>query len=522
MGKGKEILHIYLRVSTEVQTRGTSLDEQKRIGLKLSKENGLKPLIYNEGGKSSNYETWENRPKIQDIMLGIESGKIKNLYSFEPDRISRDDIFWNNFRTILIKNEVTFYTRNGKYSFNNPTDKLIFNILSSLGEYDNQLRMIRTHRGKMNKIKMGYWRGGETPFGYKLEDKKLVECKKESKWVKFIYKEFNKGKTETDIRNSLFLNDVKSRRGLSPWSKNSITSILNNTHYSGEYMVFDKSTGETIKCYSPVILDSDTVLTTRNLLEKRSRNNRVSTGGQKNYYQLKGLLWCKDTGYPYSGRVSNGKHKTYYCRKEPKFVPKGKGRKTHDNRYLNYEKTNRMIWKTVTETLMNSHTWKELEKERILGDKSERIKRKKQNTRKINSITKDIEDLNGILVSIPTMENIQGKSKSDMVKNCETQIIKLNKQKTELEREMKEFGDRDKWIDWIGKYQNRLSLEGEKTEKQQREFLNQVITKIDIKMKNKKEHIFDIHFKLPIVKDTLDKKKVKEGQSILTLTERTT
>ena len=56
-----------------------------------------------------------------------------------------------------------------------------------------------------------------------------------------------------------------------------------------------------------------------------------------------------------------------------------------------------MIWKTVTETLINSHTWKELEKERILGNKSERIKRKKQNTRKVNSITKDIEDLKGIL-----------------------------------------------------------------------------------------------------------------------------
>ena len=61
------------------------------------------------------------------------------------------------------------------------------------------------------------------------------------------------------------------------------------------------------------------------------------------------------------------------------------------------KKTNQMIWKTVTETLINSHTWKELEKERILGNKSERIKRKKQNTRKVNSITKDIEDLKGIL-----------------------------------------------------------------------------------------------------------------------------
>ena len=104
----KETLHIYTRVSTEIQTKGTSLDEQKRIGVKISQDNDLKYEVHNEGGKSSNYETWENRPKIQDIMIGIEEGRIKHLYSYQPDRISRDDIFWNNFRTILIKNNITF------------------------------------------------------------------------------------------------------------------------------------------------------------------------------------------------------------------------------------------------------------------------------------------------------------------------------------------------------------------------------------------------------------------------------
>jgi hypothetical protein len=55
------------------------LDEQKRIGVKISQDNDLKYEVHNEGGKSSNYETWENRPKIQDIMIGIEEGRIKHL-----------------------------------------------------------------------------------------------------------------------------------------------------------------------------------------------------------------------------------------------------------------------------------------------------------------------------------------------------------------------------------------------------------------------------------------------------------
>ena len=121
---------------------------------------------------------------------------------------------------------------------------------------------------------------------------------------------------------------------------------------------------------------------------------------------------------------------------------------------------------------------------------------------------------------LPTLK-IEGKTIKQTLKKCEIEILKLTSLKESLEQENDDFSKKDKWIDWIGKYQKRLSIEGEKTEKEQREFLNQVITKIDVKMKNKKEHIFDIHFKLPIVKDTLNKKKVIEAQNTLTLTDRT-
>ena len=117
-------LFIYTRVSTKVQEKGTSLDEQKKVGLRVSRENDLKPKVYNEGGKSSNSENCLKRPKLQDIMIGIDKGQIKHLFSWNTDRISRDNIFWNQFKTILIKNGVTFYTKDGKYSFDNPEDQL--------------------------------------------------------------------------------------------------------------------------------------------------------------------------------------------------------------------------------------------------------------------------------------------------------------------------------------------------------------------------------------------------------------
>jgi site-specific DNA recombinase len=514
----KEKLYIYTRVSTRVQEEGTSLKEQRMVGERISKEENLTPILFNEGGKSSNYETWENRPKIQDIMIGMEKGEIKHLYSWNTDRISRDSVFWNTFRTILIKNKINFYTSNGKYSFDNPTDKLIFNILSSLGEYDNHLRMIRTHRGKISKIKMGYWMGGPTPFGYDNIDKKLVENKKESKWVKYIYESFNKGKSIREIRQHLFVNGIKTRRGNDKWSLGSIESVLNNSHYGGHYKIHDKSSGETIKCISPQILPTDTILTTRELLDRRSHETKMKTGGQKQYYLLKGLLWCKTCGSPYSGRVNNYTEKTYYCRKEG--IHTNSKRRKNDNRYLNYERTNKLIWDTTIDTLKNSTTWKELEKERILGDKSERIKKKRKNTLKIKNVNNEIKELENTITMLPTLK-IEGKTIKQTLKKCEIEILKLTSLKESLEQENDDFSKKDKWIDWINKYQWRLLEEGTKKPEEQREFLNGIITRIDVKMKNKTEHEFDIHYKLPIVNDKLDKKKVIEGQNTLTLTERT-
>ena len=75
----KETLYIYTRVSSKVQEEGTSLDEQKKVGLKISKEEGLKPKVLNEGGKSSNFEDCLNRPKLQDISTftpGIPTGSL--------------------------------------------------------------------------------------------------------------------------------------------------------------------------------------------------------------------------------------------------------------------------------------------------------------------------------------------------------------------------------------------------------------------------------------------------------------
>jgi hypothetical protein len=60
-----DILHIYTRVSSVIQQEeGTSLENQKQLGIKKATELGFDFRLWNEGGQSSFYDDLSNRPVL--------------------------------------------------------------------------------------------------------------------------------------------------------------------------------------------------------------------------------------------------------------------------------------------------------------------------------------------------------------------------------------------------------------------------------------------------------------------------
>jgi hypothetical protein len=137
----------------------------------------------------------------------------------------------------------------------NPQDELLFGILSEISSYDNKLRAERSRMGKLNRVRQGGWLGGPPPFGYRLEDKRLVENPDESQWVKKIFGWYSKGKSPQSIKVEMDTNGVEPRRKKSSWSLGSINALLKNTHYIGHYTFTDKMTDETVEVPCPAFVD---------------------------------------------------------------------------------------------------------------------------------------------------------------------------------------------------------------------------------------------------------------------------
>jgi DNA invertase Pin-like site-specific DNA recombinase len=119
-----KILHIYTRVSTAVQAdEGMSLEFQAETGMRRAKELGFEHILWNEGGKSSNHEEIDKRPKLSLVYNKIVSGEIKHLFVYDQTRLSRQDSVSSAFRVACSRNGVTLYTKDSTYELANPSDQ---------------------------------------------------------------------------------------------------------------------------------------------------------------------------------------------------------------------------------------------------------------------------------------------------------------------------------------------------------------------------------------------------------------
>ena len=524
-------LHIYLRVSSDTQqTDGCGLDDQKSLGLKVSEQLGLNPIIHNEGSKSSNSETIDERVVLKDLLLKMDDGEVKNLYVYQMDRLSRNDVVSFQIRQKIKQNGVRLYFGNGQsYKLDNPNDKLMFSIMEGISEFDNSIRTERLRRGKLSKIKKGGWKGGPSPFGYKLSDGKIIPNEDEMKWVKKIYEKYSEGSSIYEIQKFLIRNGVKSRRNKLLWNDNSVKRILLNTHFEGYYYYTDKSLNETVRCEVPKTLPSSLVKKVRD----RIKNNKKTSNYIKTPTLLKSYLRCGSCGSKFGQRINKKQyHSDYYCigttkkmvnigLTDEKFCETKNGRV----RSVKITDTDELVWNSVVETISESHIFKEQFKSEKMGEKVtfvDSVKDKKVLNRRLKTIETKITQLIETKTSM-VVKDIIDEDDVDLqsiLKRIEEERQRLDIEKENILDRLSKNEQNRRWYDWVKDFGDKIeSLRTEQlTLDEKQKFLDGIIEKIIITTKDKNTHNVEIVFQSPIVNDNLiwnEKGNPKKGYKIV-------
>jgi DNA invertase Pin-like site-specific DNA recombinase len=521
--KSSNTLHIYTRVSTMAQAdHGTSLQSQLELGIKKAKELDFEYQHWDEGGKSSHHEDIADRPVLFDLFRQIQAGLVKHIWIYDQSRLSRNDQVASLFRYECNKQGVVLYTKDGQFDLASPQDNFLKQLLDAVAELENATRTERTRLGKLHRVRSGSWHGGPPPFGYKLESKKLVLNEDEAKWVKQIFKRSLAGATSPEIKVFLDSNGVKARRG-GMWTLGSIQALLRNRHYTGQYVYTDSKSETEIPVQCHQIVDMVTWEGVQIAHKSEGNRHQQKNRTTKNFYLLRDIMFCGHCARPISGRVVANKYEAlYYCpNKERTWTEKGRtdtpwerGTGCGFDRSMNIHRADELVWKCVTELHQNSSLLKEEVKKRVMAaqglglvsDASSRTKAEAR-ARRLQNELQSVNDILGSLEASRLLKRIDA-SHSTTVDRVNDEKDRIEAALNDVRLQLRGENERQKWVNWLDEFGAEMEKTREFTDEERQKYIAGLVERIDVTCTpNKSEHTLTLHFKLPIVGDSVKWKK---------------
>ena len=225
----------YIRVSTDEQTE-FSPDAQLRVIKEYAKRNGIvltKEHIYIDEGISG--KRADKRPAFQ-LMIATAKSKptpfeVILVHKFDRFARSREDSVV--YKSLLRKEagvkviSITEHIEDDKFAV------ILEAMLEAMAEYYSLNLSDEVRKGMTEKALRGEYQASP-PFGYVIENNKLIIHEEEAKIVRFIFEKF--ASREMGMRTlAIYVNDlgVKSKRG-NAFDNRSIDYILNNPVYMGK------------------------------------------------------------------------------------------------------------------------------------------------------------------------------------------------------------------------------------------------------------------------------------------------
>jgi len=521
------ILHIYTRVSTEIQSEeGYSLSNQEKMGVEYSKREGFSSYqVWNEGGVSGGGEKIEEREVLTILLDKVKSDEVKDIFVQDISRLSRHTDTSHEILKILRDTQSNLHTSSGKISFSTPEDILRYNILSSISTYENGLRREKITQGVKSRFLDGKSHSARN-YGYTTdEDGKLIPDEKETQVYLRIVRMTIEGKSPYEIGGILndegisppiLSNRIKTGRKpkedkLYVWNVNTIDRLLKSPLYKGKryYHGIDKK--EKIETQVPPLIDE---ITWDNI--QTSIQIRVKTGKKRqrknpyNIYLLKGLCLCRKCGNGMWSKIrrKNGKitENTYYCRKKNAREKRNKG--SCNLKSINRVMLEDVLWNTLVETLSNSNTRKEEVKKRILGenvdDRNDMIEKLKKET---ESLSRQIKTTEESLIEL-ARRLVEGRVDEVMFdslkKGYDERISETKKSLLDRQQHLSLIENDDEWVDWINSFDEEMdSLKGLNDTEGRQPIVDKYVREIWIDYdENTKTHDVSIYLRFPIVDDS--------------------
>ncbi len=325
---------IYARYSSHGQQE-QSIDGQLRDCYAFAERQGY--MIVGEYIDRALTGRNDDRPDFQRMLADARKRQFQNIIVWKLDRFAR-----NRYDSAVHKADLKKYGVRVISATENITDEpegiMLEGLLESLAEYYSANLSKHVKRGMRECVLAGHHTGGYTPYGFKVEGKKLVADENTAPVIRYVFEQYAKGVSKKEIIDELNKRGVLLHSGRT-LTYNSLQRALRNPKYMGKY-IYD---GQEVVGGCEALVSEEVF----NAVQKRldSVKRAPAAGKAHEDYLLQGKAFCGYCKTPLVGESGRGRHGGIYH-----YYACGKKKRSHDCTKKN-EKKGFLEWYVVEQTV---------------------------------------------------------------------------------------------------------------------------------------------------------------------------
>ena len=291
---------VYLRVSSYKQkmTELSLRDQRKKIIAYLDvfdlRDNQEINVYSDDGYSASNL----NRPALKEIIKKVSEKRIKSIFIYKLDRLSRNVLNVYQLLSFLLKNDCDLIALADNINIKSANGRLFVGMLALVAQWESEVDRERTLSAKGELVAQGLYPHGTLPYGMmRGENKTVVYREKPLYTIKLIYKLLYQGIVQKEIERIL-----ADRTDCDTLGVDSIKRIAKDRRYLGEFYY----EGQVYYNILPRAIDQETFDYVQIMQNKRFKHRDDS----KYYFGNK--VYCSNENTILIHEMTKKKDKNYY------------------------------------------------------------------------------------------------------------------------------------------------------------------------------------------------------------------